>query len=221
MRGDRTTPIGWICPSRSCATASDADARSRIHVQPATRSEADAVASVLAEAFLDDPTWSWAFPDPGARRRYWQVCVAEALRYPWVLRSDGYEVVSVWIPPDGTEFSTECEARLPELLADLVGARAADVGELIRRFGEAHPRRESHYYLSLLGTADDHRGRGLGMALLRENLARIDAERMPAYLESSNPRNDHLYESVGFVSVASFRAPGDGPVVTGMWRSSA
>ena len=193
----------------------------RINVRRATLSEADAVASVLAQAFLDDPTWSWAFPDPAARLRYWQVCVAEALRYPWVLRSEGYETVSVWIPPDGTEFSAETEARLPRLLEDLVGPRAADVGELIQRFGEAHPRREPHYYLSLLGTADAHRGRGLGMALLRENLARIDAEQMPAYLESSNPRNNHLYESVGFVAVTAFRAPGDGPIVTGMWRSSA
>jgi hypothetical protein len=58
------------------------------------------------------------------------------------------------------------------------------------------------------------------MALLKENLARIDAEHMPAYLESSNPANNHRYESVGFVSVVSFWAPGDGPVVTGMWRKS-
>lgn len=221
MPGDRTTPIGWIRPSRHRKTAPDTDAPGRIGVQPATLAETDDVASVLAEAFFSDPTWSWAFPDPAARLRYWRVCVAEALRYPWVLRCDGYEAVAVWIPPDGTEFSTECDARLPQLLADLAGPRAADVGELIRRFGEAHPRREPHYYLSLLGTADHHRGRGLGMALLRENLARVDAERMPAYLESSNPRNNHLYESVGFVSVTSFRAPGDGPFVTGMWRSSA
>jgi hypothetical protein len=59
------------------------------------------------------------------------------------------------------------------------------------------------------------------MALLKENLERIDAERMPAYLESSNPKNNLRYESLGFVPVASFRAPGNGPAVTGMWRASA
>ena len=56
------------------------------------------------------------------------------------------------------------------------------------------------------------------MALLSENLARIDAERMPAYLESSNPGNNHRYESLGFEPVVCFRAPSNGPVVTGMWR---
>ena len=48
-------------------------------------------------------------------------------------------------------------------------------------------------------------------ALLKENLARIDAEHMPACLESSNPNNNHRYESVGFVAVTSFQAPGRWP----------
>ena len=51
------------------------------------------------------------------------------------------------------------------------------------------------YYLGLWGTRDEHRVRGHGMALLTENLARIDAERMPAHLESSNLVNNHRYES--------------------------
>jgi GNAT superfamily N-acetyltransferase len=185
----------------------------------AEAAEAERIASVIAEAFLHDPTWSWAFPDPSKRLRYWQVCTREALRYRWVLHTAAFESVAIWIPPGGTEFSAETEAKLPELLAGLVGPRVDEVSELIRRFGEAHPRHEPHYYLSLLGTADIHRGRGLGMALLRENLARIDAEFMPAYLESSNPRNNPLYEAVGFAPVVSFRAPGGNPVVTGMWRA--
>jgi len=187
-------------------------------VDPASGSEAQRVADTISEAFLDDPTWSWAFPDPAARRQWWMFCVREALRYPWTFKTQGYETVSVWIPPDGTELSPDAELEVPARLEDLVGCRAKDVGELLERFGRAHPRREPHYYLSLLGTAREHRGRGLGMALLEENLIRIDAEHMPAYLESSNPNNNHRYESVGFVAITSFQAPGDGPVITGMWR---
>jgi GNAT superfamily N-acetyltransferase len=66
------------------------------------------------------------------------------------------------------------------LLEELVGDRA--------RFDAAHPREEPNFYLSLLGTHPSHAGRGIGMALLAENLARIDREGMPAYLESSNRR---------------------------------
>ena len=89
-----------------------------------------------------------------------------ALRYPWTLKTDGFETVSVWIPPSGTEFSHEAEQHLPGLLKALVGSRASEVAELLRRFDEAHPRNEPHYYLSLLGTRDEHRGRGLGIGLV-------------------------------------------------------
>jgi GNAT superfamily N-acetyltransferase len=180
--------------------------------------DAQSVVDVLAEGFLNDPTWSWAFPDPAARRRWWEVSVEGALRYPWILRTAGYEAVSVWIPPDGTELAPEQEAQVPDTLRALIGPRQPEVMELLRRFGEAHPRAQPHYYLSLLAVADAHRGRGLGMALLAENLARIDAEGFPAYLESSNPANNHRYEALGFSAVVSFQAPGGGPPVTGMWR---
>ena len=213
--------IGSIEAKRPSPTATSAHpSPTTLTVVPATPADASAVVDSIAEAFLNDPTWSWAFPDPAVRTHWWEHCIDGALRYPWTLKTDGFETVSVWIPPSGTEFSHEGEQRLPGLLKELVGSRASEVAELLRRFDDAHPRNEPHYYLSLLGTRDEHRGRGLGMALLKENLARIDALRMPAYLESSNPGNNHRYESLGFVSVASFQAPGDGPVVTGMWRKS-
>lgn len=188
-------------------------------IRAATNTDASPVIDVVSEAFLNDPTWSWAFPDPVVRRNWWTFCIGQALRYPWTFTTDEYETVSVWIPPDGTELSREAEFKVPGLLADLVGSRAAEVGELLDRFARAHPRHEPHYYLSLLGTKSEHRGRGVGIALLEENLTRIDAEHMPSYLESSNPNNNHRYEGVGFVAVTTFQAPGNGPAVTGMWRN--
>lgn len=214
-----STRIGAIdAPASRADGTSSRHAAGVLTVAPATVGEALQIVDVVAEAFLHDPTWAWAFPDSSARRRWWQVCVHEALRYPWVLRTGGFEAVSLWIPPDGTEFAPDQEAQVPDLLRDLVGSREPEVTDLLRRFGEAHPRHEPHYYLSLLATADAHRGRGLGVALLRENLARIDLEGRPAYLESSNPANNHRYEALGFVPIVTFHAPGGGPPVTGMWR---
>ncbi|HEY7813487.1 MAG TPA: GNAT family N-acetyltransferase, partial [Nakamurella sp.] len=80
----------------------------------------------------------------------------------------------------------------------------------------AHPH-EPHYYLSLFATHEAHRGKGLGMELLRESLARIDAAGMPAYLESTNPANLKRYESVGFTESDRLTVP-SGAVVTTMWR---
>lgn len=211
--------IGVVETSRSSASgALESGVPIKLAVYAATEANSSRITDVVCDSFLDDPTWSWAFPDPAVRSQWWTFCIREALRYPWTFSTEGFETVSVWIPPDGSELSPDAELSVPDRLIDLVGDRASDVGELLDRFGRAHPRHERHYYLSLLGTAGEHRGRGLGMALLQENLARIDAEHMPAYLESSNPNNNHRYESVGFVAVTSFQAPSDGPTVT-MWRA--
>ena len=190
--------------------------------RPAGSSDLTAVTETISLAFHDDPTWSWAFPDAARRQAqyavFWRFLLAGALRYPWVLVTGSCEAVSVWIPPGGSEVAEDDEARIGPLLEELVGERASDVMELLERFDAAHPREQPHYYLSLLGTHPSHAGRGIGMALLAENLARIDREQMPAYLESSNPGNNHRYERHGFVAIGRFYPPGGDVPVTTMWR---
>jgi GNAT superfamily N-acetyltransferase len=189
----------------------------------ATRADLLAVTGTISLAFHDDPTWSWAFADPLRRQEqyavFWRFIIAGALRYPWVLMTEGCEAASVWIPPGGTEIAPEDEARVASLLEELVGERAGEVMELLDRFEAVHPRNEPHFYLSLLGTHPSHTGRGIGMRLLAENLARIDRERMPAYLESSNPANNHRYQRYGFEEIGEFYPPGGTTPVTTMWRA--
>jgi ribosomal protein S18 acetylase RimI-like enzyme len=184
----------------------------------------ESVTQTISLAFQDDPTWSWAFPDATHRQEqyaiFWRFMISGAMRYPWVLMADGCAAAAVWIPPGGTEIAEEDEERVEPLLEDLLGARAGEVLELLERFDAAHPSDEPHYYLSLLGTHPAHAGRGLGMALLAESLRRIDDEGMPAYLESSNPANNHRYERYGFAKIGELYPPtGDIPVTT-MWREA-
>ena len=188
----------------------------------ATTDDVAAVTETITVAFHRDPVWSWAFPDdarrPAQYTALWGHLIGSATRYQWVRMTEGCEAAAVWIPPGGTELSPEAEAQLEPLLEELLGSRAEVVMELMERFDEAHSVETPHYYLSLLGTHDDHRGKGIGMALLAENLALIDAEGMPAYLESTNPANDERYRRVGFERFGSFSAPDGGPAVTTMWR---
>ena len=187
-----------------------------------TEADLDAVTETISLAFHEDPTWSWAFPDASRRQEqyavFWRLLIAGAMRYPWVLLTEGCEAAAVWIPPGGTEISAEDEERVEPLVQDLVGPRAAEVLELLERFDAAHPRHEPHYHLSLLGTHPAHAGHGLGMALLAESLRRIDEEGMPAYLESSNPANNHRYERHGFAKIGEFYPPSSEIPVTTMWR---
>ena len=68
----------------------------------------------------------------------------------------------------------------------------------LERMEKRHPQDRSHWYLFILGTEQAAQGRGLGSALLDQVLARVDADGMPAYLESSNERNLALYGRHGF-----------------------
>ena len=112
----------------------------------------------------------------------------------------------------------EQEARLVDLAKDILGPASGNYLGLLDRFTAAQPQTEPHYYLTLLGTHPDHRGRGIGMWLLAHTLALIDSEHMPAYLESTNPANNDRYARVGFEPMGEFSFPGGGPIVTTMWR---
>jgi GNAT superfamily N-acetyltransferase len=190
--------------------------RSRV----ATASDVPAVTATLTAAFAGDPLWRWAFPDLDDLEELWRICITSALRYPWLRILDGAVAAALWIPPGGTELTDRDDADLDPMLRSRIGDRADAVLELIDRFEQAHPQEPPHYYLSLLGTHPEHRGKGLGMALLAENLALIDAEGMPAYLESSNPANLARYQRLGFEPTGEIFVAEGRPVVTTMWRAA-
>lgn len=180
------------------------------------------ITKTLVEAFLLDPVWGWAFPDPMRRKvqhaARFQLLIRSALPRQWVWTTPACEAVSVWVPPGCPELAESDEAQLGPMLGELLGARAELVLDVFDCFEAAHPRHQDHYYLSLLGTHTEHRGSGLGMGLLADNLVRLDTVRMPAYLESTNPANLRRYESVGFAVYGAFDLPDGGPRVTTMWR---
>ncbi len=189
----------------------DGAARGRADISARVADGADlpGVSQMLAAAFREDPLWSWALPDPESLTAWWRFLIASALRYPFVFVAGDCAAAAVWIPPGESELTAQEEQRVGPLLEQLAGERAPAVMELLERFEAGHPRDRPHYYLSLLGTHPEQRGRGLGMALLAENLAAIDAEGMPAYLESSNPDNVPRYERLGFERVGEFRTDVD------------
>src|SRR4051812_50056085 len=81
-------------------------------VRRAEAGDAAGIARLLALAFYDDPTWSWAFPDPARRleqhRSFWSLYLNSAIPrgFVWV-REDG-GAPSVW-PPPGLPRPSEAE----------------------------------------------------------------------------------------------------------------
>ena len=187
-------------------------------IRTATASDLDGLAATITGAFEQDPLWSWAFPDVADSKIWWRFLIGSTLRYPCVQFDGDYAAVAVWIPPGGVEMTEEDEAQAGPLLEELCGPRAGDVMELLERFDASHPHEPEHWYLSLLGVHPSRRGEGLGMRLLAHRLEQTDEEGVPAYLESSNPANDHRYERLGFTRTGEFTTPDGEHTVGTMWR---
>ena len=105
------------------------------------------------------------------------------------------------------------------MLAETVDpAKHEDTFAVAEQMDAAHPR-FAHWYLPWLAVRPERQGAGLGAALLREGLARVDADGLPAYLETPNPRAIPLYERHGFAVTAVAQA-GECPPVTCMLRTA-
>jgi GNAT superfamily N-acetyltransferase len=178
--------------------------------------EANAIAT-LTLAFAADPANRWCWPATGDFLEAFPA-FARALGGRAFTSESGFEIgdgagVALWLPP-GVEPD---EAELIDIVQRTVHAsRQGDLFELIQQMGRHHPQ-GPHWYLPFVGVEPLHQNRGLGAAVLRPVLQRCDSHRLPAYLESSNPRNIAFYESLGFHRVGMIQA-GTSPEIVPMLR---
>lgn len=169
-------------------------------------SRLDEAAAALTAAFMDDPLQSHTFPDSDERRRLSPPHFAALLRYGLLAGEVLTSVepgggAAVWLPPGVAHTDAMLEASGLSRLGALIGDGAA------RRFGrvidfveplhhEAMP--EPHWYVMVVGVAPAFQGQGLGRALLQTHLDRAEADGVPCYLETTQPRNVTFYQRLGF-----------------------
>jgi GNAT superfamily N-acetyltransferase len=191
--------------------------------RPARTSEVDRVVEILVLAFRTDPIWGPALARPDGREDhlgpYWRLFVDGAMRFGTVHLADDLGACAVWLPPGEDELDEARATRLDVLLHEVMSPPGLDaIHRLYERFEASRRRQPAHAYLSLLATDPHRRGQGIGQALLAADLERWDAHGIPAYLESTNPANDHRYERAGFHPVGGFDAVLDDARVTAFWR---
>ena len=183
----------------------------------------------LATAFCDDPMIMWVTGDDDRAHRitttaagFFRPTLAAGLvrgHTYTVDRADGQGLAggSIWSAPDVRIFHDAEGAAFVTAMVEHVGAEAMGrlgaIGELV---GSHHPSAEPHFYLFVIGAAEQ--GHGVGGRLLQPVLDRCDAQSLPAYLESSNARNVSFYERHGFQVQWEDRPAPDGPLFQGMWR---
>jgi len=175
-------------------------------IQTATPADVDRVIAVLGLAFCMDPGTRWAFPDP---LQYWSVWPDFVRAFGGHAFSQGtayyageFAAAALWLPPgahpDEEALGTLMQRSIPATHQD-------DVFAVLEQMGDYHPT-EPHWYLPLIGVDPVLQGKGYGSALLQHALAQADRDHTLAYLESSSPRNNPLYERHGFEAVGSIQA---------------
>jgi GNAT superfamily N-acetyltransferase len=186
-------------------------------VSLADAAQRDDVAGVLLAAFADDPAARWVWPDDSVYREAFSHLIdalgGAAFAHRSAYLANGDEGAALWLPP-GT---APDDAAIEALVKRTVGGAAQDATfAIFEEMGRAHPA-GPHWYLPFVGVTPGRQGQGIGSALLEAALTRCDADALPAYLESTNPRNVPLYRRYGFEVTGEIQA-GDCPPLIPMIR---
>jgi len=192
---------------------------STLSFAPACQSDQPRVIATLVSAFIDDPVERWLFPEPQQYLTHFPRFVAafggEASIRGTVWTLDEFAAAAMWIPPGAEPNSDAISAVLTECVAP---NQHGDTFAVLEQMERLHPAYE-HWYLPWLGVDPPRRGAGLGGALLAQCLAIVDADHLPAFLETPNPRTISFYERHGF-EVTGVAQAGACPPVTSMDRTA-
>jgi GNAT superfamily N-acetyltransferase len=195
-----------------------------VRVVRASTADVDEVVSILATGFMDDPMSRWIFPDVIDRELrhpvFFRPFVDLAFAHGEIDTTTDRLGAALWFPVDVTADSglPDLGALFERTLDPLAAQRIADYDE---RSSANHPIHASHFHLPFIAVRPDHVGNGIGTALLRHRLSRLDQQRTPAYLEASNERSARLYERLGFSRRQPTTDMPDGPSLYPMWREPA
>jgi len=178
--------------------------------------EGPAIETIML-AFAADPVARWTWPSPhhylAVVPRFVRAFGGRAFTHGGAHGVGEYIGAALWLPPGVEPDEEELGAILQSTLAP------SQLEDALAMFGEMatyHPS-EPHWYLPLIGVDPAHQGKGHGDALMSYALARCDRDQVPAYLESSNPRNIPLYRRHGFEPLGAIQV-GSSPTVTPMLR---
>ena len=198
------------------------------HPRRATAADLRPAADTLTAAFSEDPVTSWLGRDDkrhvdGRRALFGHLVESLGLAGNELWLADDYSAVALWVPPARADLRIPIreELRLWCTMVRFMGLDGLWRARALRQVAdEYHPKDKPHFYLMTLGVDPKFQGQGLGSAILAATLAHVDAQHLPAYLESSSPRSVPLYRRHGFEVTSEFRPRSDGPPIWGMWRAA-
>ena len=184
-----------------------------------TAADEAAAVDTIVLAFAADPVARWSWPDahqyikgmPALTRAFG----ARAFHHEGAHCTDRYSGAALWLAPGVSPDDEALEELMQTTVTGAVRDEMAGVFELMAKY---HPT-EPHWYLPLIGVDPMHQGKGHGDALMTYALKRCDRDHLPAYLESTNPRNISLYTRHGFEALGTIQVGSSPPLVPMLRRA--
>lgn len=190
-------------------------------VHLANDDEIQTVADILGSAFTHDPMMNWMCEEPSIYSGCFRYEI-EALykQYQHIYINKDKTGAAVWLP-SGIATALPWHWRLLPVALQLL--RYGGLKGLVRsiqfeKLADQWRIEEAHFYLHTVGASFGNQGRGVGSALLKAGLQACDEAGMPAYLESTNEKNNMLYQRFGFEVIGQQHLPGAGPMIWFMRR---
>lgn len=177
----------------------------------------------LSLAFQTDPALSYILNDDVKRRarlpKLFDLLVQDDAISGRAVHSAGHEAAALWRAPGKAE--SEPMPFLTELwtmwqIFGLTLPRAQRVVESI----DANRPKGNFWYLHFVGVRPEYQGKGWGGRIIREGLARADAQGLPSWLETATPENVPLYQRLGFAIQCEWDVAKGGPHFWGMMRAA-
>lgn len=194
-------------------------------IRRALPADLETVVRTLVDGFQDDPLYRW-FTHPQHFDEVMAAMFRADVRDTYIPGGEAYLAedgsgVALWRPAPGSHPHARFEQlRDAPALARISGlARFPRIWALMARTAAEHPR-DPHWYLSLLAVEQARQREGVGSALMRHVLARVDAEHLPTYVENSKARNLEFYERHGFRTFKRLEFARGGPYLWLMWREA-
>ena len=193
------------------------DIMEKISVRTAKATDQDRTIAVIVLGFSADPIARWVYPEADDYLSYFPRIVkalgGSAFRNRTAYHVDRFLGAALWLSPGVNPNDEE----MASLVQDTVGEdKLEQVFSLLEQMGSYHPA-EPHWYLPLIGVDPTQQGKGYGDALMAHALTICDRDMVPAYLESTNPRNIPLYRRHGFEVLGTIQV-GSCPPMSPMLR---
>lgn len=174
-------------------------------IKAASSQNIDCCIDAIVLAFSNDPIVRWTYADPHQYLKNMPLLVrafgGRAFASGTAHYLKGFSGVALWLPPG---VQPDEEKLLTLIKSSVAESLQKDIFAVFERMTDYHPS-EPHWYLPFIGVDPIWQNRGFGSMLLEHALFDCDYQKLPVYLEATNPNNVRLYERHGFEVIGTIQ----------------